>query len=69
MSRGHTTGAFKKLATDNIGIGLRPGKDGKHNRLKGNRNQKSKHKMRTSYGMSKPKRSPGLDKRAAVRPE
>ena len=40
-----------------IGIGTRPGEKGdKVGRNKGNRNQKSKHKMRTSMGMKKIKR-------------
>lgn len=55
MSIGHTTEAFAKLDKDNIGIGFRPGSHGKHNRLKGNRNQKSKRKMRTHMGMMKAK--------------
>lgn len=39
-----------------LGIGYRPGKDGKYtNRLKGDRNRKSKHKMRTHMGMKKEK--------------
>lgn len=49
----HTTEAYQKLDKDNIEIGFRPGNQGKHNRLKGNRNQKSKRKMRTHYGMKK----------------
>ena len=53
MSKGNTTKAFEKLPSNNIGIGIRPGNLGKHNRLKGNRNQKSKHKMRTKLGMNK----------------
>lgn len=52
MSNSHTTEAFQALPVNNLGIGLRPGNLGKHNRLKGNRNQKSKHKMRTHYGMN-----------------
>lgn len=47
----HTTEAFRKLPPDNIGIGFRPGQYG-NNKLKGNRNQKSKRKMRTHYGMA-----------------
>ena len=54
MSRERTTKAFEALPGKNIGIGVRPGQNGKHNRLKGNRDQKSKRRMRTSYGMSKP---------------
>lgn len=57
MSKGHTTEAFERLPSlgerGNIGIGFRPGNLGKHNRLKGNRNQRSKHKMRTHSGMAK----------------
>jgi hypothetical protein len=52
---GHTTDAYTQLAKDNVGIGFRPGPDGKHNRLKGNRAQKSKQKMRVHMGMVKPK--------------
>jgi hypothetical protein len=39
-----------------LGIGFRLGKKGdKLGRKKGNRNQNSKHKMRTHYGMMKKK--------------
>ena len=55
MSKSRTTEAYLSLPTPNIGIGLRPGNDidHPHNRLKGNRNQKSKRKMRTRMGMAK----------------
>ena len=49
-SRVRTTDAFKGLSENHIGIGLRPGNGG-HNRVKGNRSQKSKQKMRTAMGM------------------
>ena len=58
MSNQRTTKAFENLPNgkDDLGIGYRPGSANPgHNRLKGNRNQASKHKMRSHYGMVKPK--------------